>query len=631
MSNKIISLLLSMVLFITAAFSCYAEGEAVQEPQMDFFVQQELFRQYSLIYDTFSAAVILENGEEITGFAFTDYSKYFEADDGSIGYFSAGFIADYGYEIPQINTDEILVIENLDFTDEKYQFIYDCETVPFMEHCVKGGQYLKYGVNDHGAIAFETRPYERGVCDESLGALYSYDTGKFLFDPDMGNYVHISGKSLYDLIDFNEVTVRINQILSDQNSRLSEQDIISSVHIAQEAVLSYLLSMQQETFLGQNVAELTEYAAKLDPMECVRITPDGLVVIEISDEMPEGAAEVTKWLVGIGCGMAVAASTALTIFVPAMRPLSGAITGAAVEVFMQVVINSKNPQSIKWEKVAVAAVSGATMAWLCPMAASGVTEIVTKAGGKALGKLAGYGVLTLSNGLTSGLTGYANATIDGGDKWQAFKSGLIIGAVSTAAASALAEAMPAFGPRVEKLISRTKIGAKVEKALRGVNQMVGEADLRIRDHQVHLPEKLENILAPKSVHQAAERAWREINNQVGPLGGKFSEMTNPGDCTKHKHETPSYSAYNEAMGIKDPQRGELPAIKMDASDHRRTASFGSSQEAISYRQRQIELISKGDMHGAIQMDIDDLTSKFGTKYNDGIEQMKKYAITKGWW
>ena len=634
MSKRIISLLLTIVLLASVMPDGYANEDNSSSLLAEAFVREQIFRQYALLYDTFNAAIILANGTEITGIGYTDYSAYYEVDDGSVGYFPAGFIADYGYVMPDTETNELFVIENLDFTDDRYQFVYDCEIVPFMEHCIIDGQYLKFGVNDHGAITYESAIYERGVCDESLGALYSYDTGKFVFDPDMGNYIHLSGVSLFELIDYDAIEEQVNQIIADQNNRLSQQDIISSVHIAQEAIVSYLLSMQQETFLGYNVAELVDFASQIDPMECIRITLDGMVVIRMTDGVPEGPDELTKWLVGIGCGIAVIASTALNIFVPAARPLCGAITGAAIEVFMQVVINNKSLENIQWEKVAIAAVSGATMAWLCPLAASGVTDIVTKAGGKALGKLAGYGVMTLSNGLVSGLTNYANARLDGKDGWQAFKQGLLIGAGCTAAASLLAEAVPFLGPKVTNLLNKTKFGTKITNALEKVNQGIGKADLWIRGKQVHLPksfESVESILSPKSVHQAAECAWREVNNQTGALGGRYGDMTNPGDGSLNKHETPAFEAYNKANGITNGQRGELPAIKMDAGDHRMTASFGNSNDAAAYRLQQTQYIAEGNMHAAIQMDIDDITSKFGTKYNDAIQQMLEYAQQMGWW
>ena len=655
MNKKWFSLLISLVLFSVSILNCYAAGEGVTNPfATELFVRQEIFHQYALIYDTFNAAIVLDDGTEINGIGFTDYSAYYEAEDKSVGYFPAGFIADYGYDISSLNVEKGIVIENLDFSDERYQFVYDCETVPFTAHCVRDGNYLKYGVDDKGAITYEANLYERGVCDESLGALYSYDTGKYVFDPDMGNYIRLSGNSLYDFIDYAEIEAQVNQIIADQNNRLSEQEIVSAVHIAQESIVSYLLSLQQETFLGHNVDDLVEYASQLDPMECIRITPEGLEVINLSGDVPGGPTELAKWLVGIGCGIAVVVSTAVNIMLPVARPLCGAITGAAIDVFMQVVINNKSLENIQWEKVAVSAASGAAMAWLCPLAASGVTEIATKAGGKilgniitkagskvivealskSLGKLAGYGVLSLSNGLVSGMREYGNAVIDGKDGWPAFEDGVRLGVKYSIIASICAEAIPASGSMITKLLEKTKIGSKLVNALSKVNEAVGKADLWIRDKRIHLPknlESIENILAPKSIHQAAESAWRELNNQSGLMGGKYSDMTNPGDGSQNKHEMPSHEAYDKANGITDGKRGELPAIKMSAEDHRLTASWGNSNAAKAFRLKEVQLISKGKMHQAIQMNIDNITSLFGTKYNEGIHQMLEYAKSMGWW
>jgi len=39
------------------------------------------------------------------------------------------------------------------------------------------------------------------------------------------------------------------------------------------------------------------------------------------------------------------------------------------------------------------------------------------------------------------------------------------------------------------------------------------------------------------------------------------------------------------------------------------------------------LLKKGDLLGAIQMDIDDIRSKFGSKCDDAISEMLNYAKT----
>lgn len=79
-----------------------------------------------------------------------------------------------------------------------------------------------------------------------------------------------------------------------------------------------------------------------------------------------------------------------------------------------------------------------------------------------------------------------------------------------------------------------------------------------------------------------------------------------------------------ADSVNNLDRDDGPAIAMDKQDHQQTASYGSSKEAIEYRQQQKELIEDGKFEEAIQMDIDDIKSKFGDRYDEAIGQMKEY-------
>jgi filamentous hemagglutinin len=44
-------------------------------------------------------------------------------------------------------------------------------------------------------------------------------------------------------------------------------------------------------------------------------------------------------------------------------------------------------------------------------------------------------------------------------------------------------------------------------------------------------------------------------------------------------------------------------------------------DSNAYRESQAELIANGKLRKAIQMDIDDIRAKFGTKYDANIQQM----------
>jgi RHS repeat-associated protein len=70
-----------------------------------------------------------------------------------------------------------------------------------------------------------------------------------------------------------------------------------------------------------------------------------------------------------------------------------------------------------------------------------------------------------------------------------------------------------------------------------------------------------------------------------------------------------------------------PTICMVAGDHADTASNGSSNAAKAYREEQADLISVGRFEAAQNMDITDIHTLFGSKYDVGIIQMQNYTAS----
>ncbi|WP_407399943.1 hypothetical protein [Treponema sp.] len=68
-----------------------------------------------------------------------------------------------------------------------------------------------------------------------------------------------------------------------------------------------------------------------------------------------------------------------------------------------------------------------------------------------------------------------------------------------------------------------------------------------------------------------------------------------------------------------------PAITMLEEDHKLTASYAYSEEAIAFRAKEAELIKQGKFRDALQMNIDDIHSKFGSKYDIQINSMLEYV------
>jgi RHS repeat-associated protein len=86
-----------------------------------------------------------------------------------------------------------------------------------------------------------------------------------------------------------------------------------------------------------------------------------------------------------------------------------------------------------------------------------------------------------------------------------------------------------------------------------------------------------------------------------------------------------------ADSVSPLSRADGPAIRMSPSDHRQTASWGTSASAKQYRVYQQQLINEGRIGEALMMDIIDIRNKFGPKYETAIQQVTEYARSLGWW
>ena len=347
---------------------------------LETFTYGLLINQLDVIYSTFPAYVELSDTQVVYGIAYTNYKDCYLNEDETISYVMCGFIPYCGeLEIDDAEFNSGLYLYNLDYQDEETIFVWGYKSDPFSLHCVVYGRYLVYGVNEQGIIFFTSEEYKKENCDTSLGALYSYDQKRYLYDPDFGNYQPITGESLSDEMDFEEIERQINEQLELQNVNYTDTDIESSVTISQDAVKSYLLSMQEETFLGYNVDLLIQLTEELEPQDVLRINSDGLKVLEIEEIPPTPPSLLTKWLVGISCGIVVAVSTVVSQVMPQFRLVAGALAGAAIEMFMQVVVNNTNLGNLDWKKIGVAAVTGAICGVIGPhiQAIGGITSQIT--------------------------------------------------------------------------------------------------------------------------------------------------------------------------------------------------------------------------------------------------------------
>lgn len=485
---------------------------------IETFVYGLLITQLENYYDIFPGVVELNDGNYVYGIAYTDYSECYTNDDESIICFSSGFLPFYGeLEIPESDFDNGLVIKDLDYTDEHTYFslTYMCE--PFLEHCVVYGQYLKYGIDDKGRITYEYSKYESRICDESLGSLYSYDEQKYLFVNDVGNYNAISGESLSSQIDYVALEKEINAVIEAQDINFSSVDITSCAYIAQDAIVSYLLSLQEETFLGYNVDVLIEAASQLDPMECIRINNDGVSIVNI-ERFPEGGATaLTKWLVGTGCVIVVAVGLVSAYIYhecPAISSLIGAATGTAIEMFMQVVINGTSLADVDWMKVAIATASGAISGLLDPY-----MHVIFEEKAYFLLDSALDGLIT---GIEQSVTAWINGE-DGIAIIESFGAGFAIGFAISAAFKGTAKLLIGLVGKMPegtgKVLSRItkKISKFTDPIDKKLKSLKGKADSSFF-HSKYISDKLTDKQIARVISKGDKNLYKKSLNTLNKSG-----------------------------------------------------------------------------------------------------------------
>lgn len=123
------------------------------------------------------------------------------------------------------------------------------------------------------------------------------------------------------------------------------------------------------------------------------------------------------------------------------------------------------------------------------------------------------------------------------------------------------------------------------------------------------------------------------------LGGSYSSIVDAMGGQRHHcfaanaYDNTTVYKYNSSrsiIGTVGYYSG--PCILMTTSDHMQTASWGSSSAAVAYRAQQLSLVKQGKYLAAMQMDIDDIHAKFGSRYNTAISRMWSYATgTLGWY
>ena len=344
---------------------------------LETFTYGLIIKQLEQRFDVFSGFVQISTGEIIYGIAYTDFSECYTNDDETIRYIFAGFIPYYGEEaVPDSDFNNGLYIYSYENIYENMEFIFSYKAEEIWDHCVVFNSYLKYGINSDGCVDFIAEDYVRGRCDESLGSLYSYDESRYVYDVDFGKYYVITGETLSVKVNYDELEEEINKLIIQQEINYSQAEVETALNLSIEAFNSYLLSLQEETFLGYDVDYLIDSSKSLDYLDCFQITPDGLILLNIN-EYSEQPSDAYKLVTGVICISVLATNIVvdgiakvLNVKYPGLANvvggITGASTGAAIDIALQVIIDNKTLENVDWNRVVISAVSGAISGAVSP-------------------------------------------------------------------------------------------------------------------------------------------------------------------------------------------------------------------------------------------------------------------------
>jgi len=157
-------------------------------------------------------------------------------------------------------------------------------------------------------------------------------------------------------------------------------------------------------------------------------------------------------------------------------------------------------------------------------------------------------------------------------------------------------------------------GFAMERSVRRVAEDVGTA-LTPPDTpeeavaQVQADGRLLGVLGTVGLGLLVNRRLPDTNRR----GGRYQDVRGA-NVGGEVHHMPADSA-------SPLSRADGPSIIMSTADHRQTGSWGRSRAAQRYRAQQRQLIEEGRFNDAVQMDIDDVRSRFGDRYDQAILEM----------
>ena len=373
-------------------------------------------------------------------------------------------------------------------------------------HFVKDNKYVTYDIV-FGTLSIEETDYYYGMDVEmKRGNIYNYDTEEYVYIVEETNDVPVYGESLVGAFNSLDVIEKVNEMIENQTFNFKKEEIVSQINYAHNAVNSYLLNLQEETFFGIPTEELVEISNNLDPLEHIRLiyTESGHIAIDVI-EVEEKATLAEKIIISVVMAKLFIGSIVLTCFgIPASIPVIGIIVGALMggvgECFYHTVINGDALKNIDTTRLITSIISGAISGLATGLIAS-----------SALSGIGKFFMDALVDGFIGGSEYFALALLDGlsfDEALKAFGTGFVFSMVLSAGFSIGIEAVGLLFKGIKFAVKKIKNwltssdSAFTKLSKETVEDSVSEVvEKNIKNH---VEEGVENSISNSSAKQAAD-------------------------------------------------------------------------------------------------------------------------------
>lgn len=199
----------------------------------------------------------------------------------------------------QLEIVNTLYVKNLSEPDDTTTYLaaYDYQDIGY-DHFVYNNKYVIYYQESDNVIRYLEMDNVQENYDLSLGSLFDYDNGQYIYDASIfGEYTEHSGSSLFSEQDYAKLKKELQAVAEAQLQAGYRVEEFNIVYISPENIQAYLDSEEEDTFFGYNVDDLT---STLGLGTALTYTENGFEKSTIQESY-NWKSFLTK--VGIGCGI----------------------------------------------------------------------------------------------------------------------------------------------------------------------------------------------------------------------------------------------------------------------------------------------------------------------------------------